>query len=94
MDALLITFVVAIVLSVGGTILSLLLFAHGSGYVSRPRSTQRFYVVPGSYTTDTNISTEDSETACYARRTIVSLVILLVVLGSFIYSAFHALVAH
>jgi hypothetical protein len=94
MDTLLITFVVAIVLSVGGTIISLLLFTHGSRYVSHPRSAQRFSVVPGSYTTNTNISSEDSETARYARKTIVSLVILLVVLGSFIYSAFHALVAH
>ncbi len=93
MDALLITFLVAIVLSVGGTIISLLLFAHGSEHVSRPRSARRVYVIPRSYTTDTNISMEDREAARYARRTIASLVILLVVLGSFIYSAFHVLVA-
>jgi hypothetical protein len=94
MDTLLITFVIAIVLSVGGTIISLLLFTHGSRYVTHPRSTQRVSVAPGSYTTDTIISTEDNETARYARKTLVSLLILLVVLGSFIYSAFHALVAH
>lgn len=93
MDAFLIALLLAIVLSVGGTIISLRLFAHGSRYVSHPRSTQRVSVVPGSYITDTTISSEDDETARYARKTIASLVILLVVLGSFIYSAFHVLVA-
>jgi hypothetical protein len=93
MDAFLIALLLAIVLSVGGTIISLLLFAHGSGQVSRPRSARQVYVIPRSYTTGTNISIEDRETARYARRTIASLVILLVVLGGFIYSAFHVLVA-
>jgi hypothetical protein len=94
MDALLITFLVVLVLSVGGTIISLLLFAHGSEHVSRSRSARRVSLVPRSYITNTNFAIEDRETARYARRTIASLVILLVVLGSFIYSAFHVLVAH
>jgi hypothetical protein len=93
MDALLITFLVAIVLSVGGTIISLLLFAHGSEHVSRPGSARRVSLIPRSYTTNTNLAIEDRETARYARRTLASLVILLVVLGSFMYSAFHVLVA-
>jgi hypothetical protein len=93
MDTLLITFLVAIVLSVGGTIISLLLFAHGSEHVSHQRSARQVYAIPRSYTTHTNISIQDRETARYARRTIASLVILLVVLGSFIYSALHVLVA-
>jgi hypothetical protein len=93
MDALLITFLVAIVLSVGGTIISLLLFAHGSEHVSRPRSARRVYVIPRSYTTNTNLAIEDRETARYAHKAIASLVILLVVLGSFMYSAIHVLVA-
>ena len=93
MDAFLITLLLAIVLSVGGTIISLRLFAHGSEHVSRPRSARQVYVIPRSYTTDTTISIEDREAARYARRTIASLVILLVVLGSFMYSAFHVLVA-
>ncbi len=82
MDAFLITLLLAIVLSVGGTIISLRLFAHGSEHVSRPGSARQVYVIPRSYTTDTNISIEDREAARYARRTIASLVILLVVLGS------------
>jgi hypothetical protein len=94
MDALLIILLPAIVLSVGGTILSLRLFAHGSGHVSRPRSTRRVYIAPRSYTTDTTLSIEDSETARYARKAIATLVILLVVLSTLIYSAFHALVVH
>ena len=94
MDTLLITFVVAIVLSVGGTIISLLLFTHGSRYVSHQRSARRVTLIPRSYITNTNFAIEDRETAHYARRTIASVVILLVVLGSFIYSAFHVLVAH
>ncbi len=94
MDALLIIFLVAIVLSVGGTIISLLLFTHGSGYVSRPRSARRFYVAPKSYTTDTNISIEDGESARYARKAVATLVILLVILSTLIYSALHALVVH
>jgi hypothetical protein len=93
MDAFLITLLLAIVLSVGGTIISLRLFAHGSEHVSRLRSARQVYVIPRSYTTDTNISIEDREAARYARRTIASLVILLVVLGSFMYSALHVLVA-
>jgi hypothetical protein len=93
MDALLITFLVAIGLSVGGTIISLLLFAHGSEHVSRSRSARRVSLVPRSYITNTNLAIEDREMARYARRTIASVVILLVVLGSFIYSAFHVLVA-
>jgi hypothetical protein len=93
MDAFLIALLLAIVLSVGGTIISLRLFAHGSGHVSRPGSARQVYVIPSSYTTDTTISIEDREAARYARRTIASLVILLVVLGSFIYSALHVLVA-
>jgi hypothetical protein len=79
MGALLITFLVALVLSVGGTIISLLLFAHGSEHVSHQRSARRVSLVPRSYITNTNLA---------------SVVILLVVLGSFIYSAFHVLVAH
>jgi hypothetical protein len=94
MDALLITFLVALVLSVGGTIISLLLFAHGSEHVSHQRSARRVSLVPRSYITNTNLAIEDREAARYARRTIASVVILLVVLGSFIYSAFHVLVAH
>ena len=38
MDAFLIIILLAIVLSVGGTIISLCLFAHESEHVSRPRS--------------------------------------------------------
>ncbi len=94
MDAFLITLLLAIVLSVGGTIISLRLFAHGSGHVSRPRSARRVYIIPRSYTTDTNISIEDDETARYARKSIATLVILLVTLSALIYSAFHALVVH
>jgi hypothetical protein len=94
MDAWLITFLLAIVLSVGGTIISLRLFAHGSGQVSRPRSARRVYLAPRSYTTDTTISIEDRETARYARKSIATLVILLVTLSALMYSAFHALVVH
>ncbi len=94
MDALLITLLLAIVLSVGGTIISLRLFAHGSGHISRPRSARQVYVVPRSYTTDTTISIEDRETARYARRTIASLVILLGILSALIYSVFNTLVVH
>jgi hypothetical protein len=94
MDAFLITILLAIVLTVGGTIISLRLVAHGAERVSRPRSAQRLYIAPSSYTTDTNISIEDSETARYARKAIATLVILLVILSALIYSAFHALVVH
>lgn len=93
MNALLIILLVAIVLSVGRTIISLLLFAHGSEHVSHQRSARRVSLIPRSYITDTDLAIEDRETARYARRTIASLVILLVVLGSFMYSAFHVLVA-
>jgi hypothetical protein len=93
MDALLITLLLAIVLSVGGTIISQCLFAHGS-HVSRPRSARRVYVAPRSYTTDTTISIEESETARYAHKAIATVVILLVTLSALIYSAFHALVVH
>lgn len=92
MDAFLIILLLAIVLSVGGTIISLYLFTHGSGYISHPRSARRVYVAPSSYTTDTNIAIEDSETARYARKSIATLVILLVILSALIFSAFHALV--
>src|SRR6266567_6007919 len=84
MDAFLITLLLAILLSAGGTIISLRLFAHRSERVSRPRSERRVY------TTDTNISIEDSETARYGRRALATLVIL----STLIYSAFHALVFH
>jgi hypothetical protein len=94
MDAFLITIMLAILLSVGGTIISLRLFAHRSERVSRPRSERRVYIAPSSYTTDTNISIEDSETARYARKVMATLVILLVILSTLIYSAFHALVVH
>ena len=94
MDAFLIALLLAIVLSVGGTIISLRLFAHGSGHISRPRSARRVYVIPRSYTIDTNISIEDHETARYARRTIASLVILLGILSALIYSVFNTLVVH
>jgi hypothetical protein len=94
MDAFLITLLLAIVLSAGGTIISLRLFAHGSGHVSRPRSARRIYVAPRSYTTDPTISIEESETARYAHKAIATLVILLVTLSALMYSAFHALVVH
>ncbi len=94
MDTLLIIFLLAIVLSVGGTIISVLLFTHGTEHVSRPRSTRRVSLAPGSYTTDTNISIEDGEMARYARKAIAALVILLVILSTLMYSAFHALVVH
>jgi hypothetical protein len=94
MDAFLITLVLAIVLSVGGTIISLRLFARGAEHVSRPRSARRVYIAPRSYTTNTNISIEDSETARYARKGIATLIILLVILSTLIYSGFHALVVH
>jgi hypothetical protein len=94
MDAFLITLLLAIVLSVGGTIISLRLFAHGLGHVSRERSARRVYIIPRSYTTDTTISIEDDETARYARKSIATLVILLVTLSALMYSAFHALVVH
>jgi flagellar basal body-associated protein FliL len=92
MDAFLILILLAIVLSVGGTIISLRLFAHGSEHVSRPRSARRVYVAPSSYTTETNFAVEDHETARYARKATVTLVILLVILSAWIFSAFHALV--
>ena len=94
MDAFLITLLLAILLSVGGTIISLRLFAHGSEHVSRPRSARQVYIAPRSYTTGTNISIEDGETARYARKGIATLFILLVIVSTLIYSAFHALVAH
>ena len=94
MDAFLITVVLAIVLSVVGTIISVRLFAHGSETISRPRSEQRVYMAPRRYTTDANISFEDKETGRYARKTMVTLVILLAVLSGFIYSALHVLIAH
>jgi hypothetical protein len=94
MDAFLIMLLLAMVLSVGGTIISLFLFAHGSGYISHPKSARRFYVAPRSYTTHTTISIEDRETARYARKGIATLVILLVILSALMYSAFHALVVH
>jgi len=94
MDAFLITILLAIVLSVGGTIISLRLFARGAEPGSRSRNERQVYVAPSRYTTDTNISLEDHEAARYARKSIATLVILLVILGSFIFSAFHALVVH
>jgi hypothetical protein len=94
MDAFLITILLAMVLSVGGTLISLRLFAHGSEPVSRPRSERRVSMAPSSYTTDTNVSFEDKESARYARKTLVTLVILLVILSGFLYSALHVLVVH
>jgi hypothetical protein len=94
MDALLIIFLLAIVLSVGGTIISLLLVTHGAEHVSRPRSARRVSITPGSYTTDTNISVEDGEMARYARKTVATLVILLVILSTLIYGTLHALIVH
>ncbi len=94
MDALLITLLLAMVLSAGGTIISLRLFAHGSGHVSRPRSARRVYLAPRSYTTDTTISIEESETVRYPHKAIATVVILLVTLSALMYSAFHALVVH
>jgi len=94
MDALLIILLPAIVLSVGGTIISQRLVAHGSGHVSRPSSARRVSLAPSSYTTDTTLSIEKSETARYARKAIATLVILLVIVSTLIYSAFHALVVH
>ena len=94
MDALLIILLPAIVLSVGGTIISRRLVAHGAGHVSRPRSAQRVYVAPRNYTTDTTIPIEESETARSARKAIATLVILLVIVSTLIYSTFHALVVH
>jgi len=95
MDTLLITLLLAIVLSAGGTtIISLRLFAHGSGQVSRPRSARRVYVIPRSYTIDTTISIEDHEAARYAHRAIATLAILLGILSALIYSVFNTLVVH
>ena len=94
MDAFLIIILLAIVLCVGGTIISLRLFAHGSEHVSRPRSARRVYVAPSSYTTGTNLAIEDREAARYAHKSIATLVILLVILSAWIFSAFHALVVH
>jgi hypothetical protein len=94
MDAFLITILLAIVLSVGGTIISLRLLAHCPEHVSRPRSERQVYIAPSRYTTDTNISIEDDETARYARKAMATLVILLVILSGFLYSAFHVLVVH
>jgi len=94
MDAFLITIVLAMVLIVVGTIISLRLFAHGPEHVSRPRSARRVYIAPSSYTTDTNISFEDKEASRYARKSMATLFILLAILSGFIYSAFHALVVH
>jgi len=94
MDAFLIIILLAIVLSVGGTIISLLLFAHGSEDVSRPRSARRVYVAPRSYATGTNLAIEDRQTARYGRKAIATVVILLVILSAWIFSAFHVLVAH
>jgi hypothetical protein len=94
MDAFLITLLLAILLSAGGTIISMRLFAHRSRHVSRPRSARRVYLAPRSYTTGSNISIEDGETARSARKAIATLVILLVILSTLIYNAFHALVAH
>ncbi len=94
MDALLITLLLAIVLSAGGTLISLRLFAHGLEHVSRSRSARRVSIAPRSYTTDTTISIEDGEMARYARKAIATLVILLVILSTLMYSALHALVVH
>jgi hypothetical protein len=94
MDAFLIALLLAIVLSAGRTIISLRLFAHGSGHISRPRSARRVYVTPRSYTTDTTIFDGDTETARYAHKAIATVVILLVTLSALMYSAFHALVVH
>jgi hypothetical protein len=94
MNVFLITILLAMVLSVGGTLISLRLFAHGSETVSRPRNERRVYITPSRYTTDTNISFEDKEAARYARKTVVTLAILLVILSGFIYSALHVLVVH
>ena len=94
MDAFLIIILLAIVLSVGGTIISLLLFAHGSEHVLRPGSARRVNVAPRSYATGTNLTFEDHQTARYGRKVIATVVILLVILSAWIFSAFHALVAH
>ena len=94
MDALLITLLLAILLSAGGTIISLRLIAHRAGHVSRPRSSRRVYLAPGSYATDTNISIGDSDMGRYTRRAFVTLVILLIILSSLIYGAFHVLLVH
>ncbi len=80
MEAFLIIILLAIVLSVGGTIISLCLFAHGSEHVLRPRSARRVYVAPSSSITDTNLAIEDRESARYARKATATLVILLVIL--------------
>ena len=94
MDAILFTLVLAILLSAVGTIISLHLVAHGSGHVSRPRSARRVYLAPGSYLTDTNITIGDGEVARNARRAVATLFILLIILSTLIYGAFHALIAH
>ena len=93
MDAFLITLLLAIVLSAVGTIISLRLFAHRAGRVTRPRSPRRVYLAPGSYLTDTNITIGDSETGRYTRRAIGTLAILLLTLSALIYGAIHAMVA-
>ena len=97
MDAILFTLVLAFLLSAVGTIISLSLrlrgFAHRSGQTSRPRSARRVYLAPGNFVTDTNLTTGDSEIARYTWKTIATLIILLVILSTLIYGAFHALVA-
>lgn len=94
MDAFLITILLAIVLIVGGTTISLRLLAHGPEDISHPRSARQVYIAPSRYTTDTNLSFEDREAARYTRRAMATLVILLVILSGFMYSAFHVLVVH
>jgi len=94
MDAFLITILLAIVLIVGGTIISLRLFAREAQRVSHSRSAQRFFIIPRSYTTGTNLVSEDREATRYARKVMATVFILLVILSTWIFSAFHALVAH
>jgi hypothetical protein len=44
MDAFLISILLAMVLGVGGTFISLRLLAHGTEHVSRPRSERRVHI--------------------------------------------------
>jgi hypothetical protein len=48
MGVFLITVLLAMVVDVRGTIISLRLFAHGAEHVSRPRGERRVYIAPKS----------------------------------------------
>ena len=94
MIAFLITLLLAIMLSAAGTIISLRLFAHGAGHITRPRGPRRINLAPGSYLTESNIFIGNSEMGRYTRRAVGTLAILLLALGALIYGAIHVMVAH